>query len=213
MTQTTTNPAATPTPGIGAILRTYQGWVNTVTQHISQAVAAVENLYAEQDVIIDQLKAALGRNSSLRHSDFDGIFAAVLARRNEHRAPLAQLASGYYADRQALLGDLRELFQGNVARAQEIWPGLKGRLLDEQKDSARQAVAMLRRIHVEQQEVSAALAGLLVRSEKVRIDDLKLVANRLANKDVGHWAELADLLAGCESAARQANDQWQKLAG
>jgi hypothetical protein len=195
------------------MLHTYQGWVETVTQHISKAVAAIDSLYADQDAVIDQLKAALARGSSLRHADFDGIFAAVLSRRNQQRAPLAQLADSYYADRQAILGDLRALFQCNVARAQDLWPGLKDRLLHEQETSTRQAVAMLRRMHVEQQELSAALGGLLSRGDRLRVNDLKTVANRLANRDSRCVAELADLLAGCESAARQTDEKWQKLAG
>jgi hypothetical protein len=195
------------------MVQTYRQWVNTMAGYMRRAVCLLQGFYGEQDRTISRLKEALGRNNSLRHADFDRIFAAVLARRSQAQDPLARLVQDYCAGREALLAELHGLLNGDVARAQELWPRLKARLLEEQEDSVAQAVAALRRVHVEQEELSAALAGLLERSGELRANDLKTVANRLANRDPGRSADLAELLALCDSAARQTDEKWQKLAG
>ena len=65
---------------------------------------------------------------------------------------------------------------------------------------------------MEQQKISAALSGLLGRGEMLKIDDLKTVVQTLASRDSRTSAELAALLAICESAGRNAGLKWQCLA-
>ena len=120
---------------------------------------------------------------------------------------------GYRANRQELIEEVREIFNANLARAVKAWPVLKQRLLDEQDAGADKVVLALRQVHVEQEELSTALSGLLFRGEKLRINDMKTVAGKLAATDSRGYAELAALLAMCESAGRDAGLKWQRLAG
>ena len=179
---------------------------------MGRAVDLLENLYAEQDEIIEQLKRTLSKSKSFRRSDFDAIFEKVLAERRRTREALPALVDGYRADREALIQEVQELFCSNLPQAVETWPILKERLLDSQDSGEREVVAALRGVHVEQEELSAALLGLLRRGEKIRIGDLKTVAKRLAARDSSESAELAALLTMCESAGRDAGRKWQRLA-
>jgi hypothetical protein len=93
----------------------------------------------------------------------------------------------------------------------ETWPALKRRLLGEKDDGVGEIVEVLRQVNIEQEQIAAALSGLLMRGERLKIDDLKTVAQRLAGRDSRASAELAALLAGCESAGRNAALRWQRL--
>ena len=180
---------------------------------MARAVGLLGDLYIEQDEIIEQLKKALSRSKSLRRSDFDTIFANVLTRRQRTKQTLPSLVDGYRTNRQEVIKEVESMFSANLAEAVKAWPALKQRLLDEQDAGAGNVVAALRAVHVEQEELSAALSGLLSRGEKVRIGDLKTVAKKLAARDSRESAELAALLTMCESAGRDAGLKWQRLAG
>jgi len=180
---------------------------------MTSAISLLEDLYTEQDDIIEQLKKTFSRSNSLRRSDFDTIFASVLVRRQRTQQTLPSLVDGYRTNRQEVITEVEDIFSANLAEAVKVWPTLKQRLLDEQNAGAGKVVAALRAVHVEQEELSAALSGLLCRGEKLRISDLKTVAKRLASRDSRESAELAALLGMCESAGRNAGLKWQRLAG
>ena len=206
-------PITTASREVQPIIEKYQQAVAAVAGYMARAVALLEGLYAEQDEIIEQLKRALARSNSLRRSDFDTIFANVLTRRQRTKQTLPSLVHGYRANRQEVIGEVEDIFSANLADAVNAWPVLKQRLLDEQDAGAGKVVTALRVVHVEQEELSAALSGLLMRGEKLRIGDLKTVATKLTARDSGESAELAALLTMCESAGRDAGLKWQRLAG
>ena len=105
------------------------------------------------------------------------------------------------------------MFSTDVDQAVIAWPVLKDRLLGGDDGQTRQIVAALREVHVEQEKISAALSGLLMRGDKLKINDLRTVAQRLDGDNSRDSAELAALLAVCESAGRNVGLQWQRLAG
>lgn len=206
-------PVTTAGRDVQPIVEKYRQAVEAVAGYMTRAVALLEDLYVEQDEIIKQLKTTLSKSKSLRRSDFDAIFANVLARRQRTKQTLLSLVDGYRTNRRELIEEVREIFNANLAQAVRAWPALKQRLLDEQDAGAGEVVLALRQVHVEQEELSAALSGLLCRGEKLRINDMKTVAKNLAATDSRGSAELAALLAMCESAGRDAGLKWQRLAG
>ena len=193
------------------IIEKYHRSVEAVANYMTRAVDLLEGLYTAQNNTINQLKTILSKSKSLRRSDFDAIFSDVLAKRRRTRETLSSLVDGYRANRQRVIQEVQELFCSNLARAVELWPNLKQRLLDEQDAGAGKVVAALRQVHMEQEELSTALSGLLMRGEKVKIDDLTMVARKLSRRNSVDSAELASLLAMCESAARNAGLEWQHL--
>lgn len=195
------------------ILDRYRAAGETVAGYMSRAVALLKDLYAEQDEMIEQLKRLLSRSKSLRRSDFDGIFANLLARRHRTRGMLSTLVEGYRANRELLIQEIEDLCSSEASWASNAWPALKQRLLDGQDTGEREVVAVLRQVHMEREELSAALSDLLSRGERLKISDLKTVVQRLASRDSRESAELAALLATCEAAGRNASMQWAKLAG
>jgi hypothetical protein len=211
---------------IRPVIERYRGAVDMVAGYMERAVALLDDLCAEQDRMMDQLKAILSRRKSLRRTDFDAIFTDVLAQRRRSRETLPALVGGYRANREAVIHDLEELFAADTPQAgastgaatpteppAEAWQLLKERLLDSRDTGEREVVAVLRQVHMEQQELSTALSGLLERAERLKIGDLKTVAKKLAAGDSGESAKLSALLAACEAAGRSAGLQWQKLAG
>ena len=199
-------------PSIQAITEAYRAGIETVTGYMIHAVALLEDLYAEQDETIGQLKRVLSKNTSLRHSDFDVIFTTVLAKRRRARESLPALVEGYRVSREAFIQEIQDLFNTNMDEAGKAWPALKQRLLDGQDTCEREVVTALRQVHMEQEELSTALSGLLKRGEKVKISDLKTVAKSLSSRDSRDSAELARLLAMAEATGRDAGLSWQRLA-
>jgi hypothetical protein len=217
VTETTINlPKSVDTCAVHPAIETYQTWVDTLAGYMKRAADLLENLYAEQDQVIDQLRKLCARTHCLRHADFDAIFGSVLTDRRATRESLSVMVDGYRARREAVVQEVRDLFSGgdsDVAQAVKAWPDFKARLLDEKADGAGEIVAALRQVHIEQEKISTALTGLLMRRERLKIDDLKTVAKRLASRDSRDSAELAALLAVCESAGRNAGLKWRRLAG
>jgi len=211
---------------IRAVVERYRGAVGTVAGYMQRAVALFDDLYAEQDQMMDRLKAILSRGKSLRRADFNAIFTDVLAKRQRTREALPALVEGYRANRQAVIQDLQDLFGAEGPRAAAptgdgmptqpptgAWQTLKDQLLDTHDTGEREVVAALRQVHVEQEELSTALSGLLARGEELKLDDLKTVAKKLADRDSRESAKLAAFLATCEAAGRSAGLQWRRLAG
>ena len=214
MTETTIDlPKSLETSAVHPVIETYRTWVDTLAGYMKRAADLLENLYAEQDQVIDRLRKLCARTHCLRHADFDAIFGRVLANRGRTRQSLSALVDGYRAGREAVINDVREMFASDMAQAVKAWPALKQRLLSEKDNGVSQIVAALRQVHIEQEKIATALMGLLMRGERLRIDDLKTVAERLASRDSRDSAELAALLAVCESAGRSAGLRWQRLAG
>ena len=204
------------TAAVHPVIETYRTWVDTLAGYMKRAADLLENLYAEQDQVIDQLRKRCAKTHCLRHADFDAIFGSILADRGKTRESLSALVDGYRAGREAVLREVREMFSPgrcDMAHAVTAWPALKARLLSEKDDGAGEIVAALRQVHIEQEKISTALKGLLMRGERLKIDDLKTVAQRLAGRESRDSAELAALLAVCESAGRDAGLRWRRVAG
>ncbi len=195
------------------IIDTYRTWVDTLAGYMKHAAQLLEDLYAEQDQTIDQLRNLCGKTHSLRHADFDGIFSKVLENRRRTRESSAALVDQYRAGREAIICELQDLLTTDIIQAVEAWPILKNRLLGGHDDQMHQLVSILRQVHIEQEKISAALSGLLMRGERLKIDELKTVAQRLSGGRSPESAELAALLAVCESASRDADLKWERLAG
>lgn len=217
MTDMTMTPPKWPeTSAVHPVIETYRTWVDTLAGYMKRAADLLENLYAEQDEVIHQLRKLCARTHCLRHADFDAIVGGALANRRGTRESLSALVDGYRAGREAVIEEAREMFSaGNCDMAEVVkaWPALKARLLNDKDDGAGEIVAVLRQVHMEQEKISTALTGLLMRGEKLKIDDLKTVTQRLAGRDSRDSAELAALLAVCESAGRNAELRWQRLGG
>ena len=200
-------------PSVQQVFERYRTAVDTVAGYMSRAVALLEDLYAEQDAMIEQLKGTLSKSKSLRRSDFDAIFGNVLAKRRRTRGMLSTLVDGYRANREALIQEIEDLCSSDAPQSAQVWPALKKRLLDGHDAGEQEVVGVLRQVHMEREELSTALSDLLSRGERLKISDLKTVVQRFASRDSRESAELAALLATCEAAGRNASMQWEKLAG
>ena len=215
MTETTIDtPASQETSEVQHVIETYRAWVETLAGYMERAAGLLDGLYAEQDGTVDHLRKLCAKTHSLRHVDFDAIFGKVLAGGRKTRESLSLLVNGYRTGREAVIQEVKDMFTADTAQAvlcKKTWPALKQRLLGEKDDGVGEIVAALRQVHVEQEQIATALSGLLTRGEKLKIDDLKTVAQRLASRDSRASAELAALLAGCESAGRNAALRWQRL--
>ena len=194
-------------------IETYRTWVDTLTTYMKRAAQLLESLYTEQDQIIDQLRKLCAKTHSLRHADFDSIFGKILADRRKTRESSASLVDRYRAGREAIIREVQAALSSEMSQAVQSWPLLKQRLLGEQDDGMCEIIAALRQVHIEQQKISTALSGLLMRGDKLKVEELKTVAQRLASRDSQESAELAALLAVCESAGRDVGMKWQRLAG
>ena len=212
MTETTIDaPASQETSEVQHIIETYRAWVETLAGYMERAAGLLEGLYAEQDQTVDQLRKLCAKTHSLRHVDFDAIFGKVLAGGRKTRESLSLLVNGYRTGREAVIQEVKDMFTADTAQAVKTWPALKQRLLGEKDDGVGEIVAALRQVHVEQEQIATALSGLLMRGERLKIDDLRTVSERLASRDSRASAELAALLAGCESAGRNAALRWERL--
>jgi hypothetical protein len=114
-TMTHTMPVSGQMSAVHPIIETYQAWVETLAGYMKRAADLLENLYAEQDQVIDQLRKLCARTHCLRHADFDAIFGRVLADRGRTRESLSALVDGYHAGREAVIQEVREMFASDMA--------------------------------------------------------------------------------------------------
>jgi hypothetical protein len=198
---------------IQPILDTYREWVATLGGYMKSAAELLEGLYADQDRMIEQLRRVFAKRHSLRRVDFDLAFGRAIEQRRQTRRDLLSMAEAYRASREAVLREIQDAFAGDLAQTAQAWPALKERLLCEEDGGVTEVAAALRCVHMEQQQLTTAIAGLLSRSEKLKVQDLRTVANRLADTRSGKSAELAALLGMCDAAARAAGQNWRRLAG
>ena len=194
------------------IIAAFRTWVEALVGYMKRAAQLLENLYAGQDQAIEQLRALCAKTHSLRHADFDDIFGKVLTDRHRTRASAATLVDQYRVGREAIIHEVRDLLTTDINQAVKTWPILKQRLLGGEDDQMHKIVSVLREIHIEQEKITTALSGLLTRGEKLKIDELKTVAQKLAGGGPPEAAELAALLAVCDSAGHEAGLNWQRLA-
>lgn len=217
MTDITINmPTSLEESDIQYLIETYRAWIRTLAGYMELATELLENLYAQQDETIAHLRTLCAKTLSVRRVDFDAILGKVVGGRSESRQCLSELVNRYRAGREAVILEVREMFLAGGLDVREVvnaWPALKQRLLSETDDGVEKIVAALRQVHMEQENISTALRALLTRGEKLKIDDLKTVAQRLASRDSRDSVELAALLAVCESASHNAGLTWQRLAG
>ena len=214
MTKTQTEPTTIEaSSSVHPILETYKAWVDTLVGYMQRAAELLNRLYAEQDQVIVQLRDLCAQQHSLRHADFDAIFARVLADRRTTTDSLGALVNAYRAGREAVIREIQEACASDLSHAVQAWPAIKERLLSQQDDGMAQIVGSLRQVHVEQEKVTAALTALVGRGERLKIEDVKAVAQKLATRDSRDSVELAALLAICESAGRDATHRWRRLAG
>lgn len=206
-------PVMQETSSVLHIIDSYHGWVDTLAGCMERAAGLLANLFAQQDDVVDQLRKLCSRTHSLRHSDFDAIFGKLLADRGHTRQSLAAMVNEYRSGRDAVIDEAREMFTSDMATAAKAWPDLKQRLLNEPDDGVGDIVAALRQVHMEQETLATALSGLLMRGDRLRVEDLKFVAQKLTAGDSRDSAELAALLQVCESAGRNAAQRWERLAG
>ena len=198
---------------IQPILDTYREWVATLSGYMKSAADLLEGLYADQDRMIEQLRRAFAKRHSLRRVDFDLAFGRAIEQRRQTRRGLLSVAEAYRASREVVLREIEEAFEGDLAQTARAWPALKERLLDQEDGAATEVAAVFRCVHMEQEQLTTALAGLLSRSERLKVNDLRAVANRLADTASGKSAELAALLGMCDAAGRTVGQKWRKLAG
>jgi hypothetical protein len=198
---------------IQPILDTYREWVATLSGYMESAAALLEGLYADQDRMIEQLRRVFAKRHSLRRVDFDLAFGKAIEQRRATRRGLLGVAEAYRASREAVLREIQDAFEGDLAQTAQAWPALKERLLDQEDGGATEVAAVFRCVHMEQEQLTAALSGLLSRAEKLKVKDLRTVANRLTDTASGKSGELAALLGLCDAAARAAGQKWLRLAG
>lgn len=200
------------TRSIQSFIHSYEASVDNLARHMQRAVERLDWLHADQDEMVRELRKAFAKLHSLRHHDFNAILRKAISQRRHDRDSLADLVEKYRHSQKQAIGELKELFSSDVDRAVREWPELKTRVLDK-RDGAAEVIAAFRRVHVEQEELSAAMSNLLERADKIDVSDLKELARAVNSRNSRERADLAGILATCESAALNAAMTWERLAG
>ena len=193
------------------LIQGYEQRVNTVTRYMTQAADLLCQLAGEQDVMIAQLKDMLAARCSFRHKDFDGAVRRVVAKRRERLAALPGLIEDFRHTEQGLVDKVRQLLTGNAADVARAWPELKQEMLSLQRMRERNVSRMLKRAHIEQEELCRGLKGLLSKGEKIRIADLKAVMREINAISPQEMTDLADVFRDCQSACAEVSEAWANV--
>lgn len=191
------------------LIKGYEDRVTTVTEYMTQAADLLAQLGREQDAMIEQLRYTLAGRRSLRNKDFDDLVGRMVSERHRRLKALPALIEDFRRAERAVVGKLRALLTGNAAGVARAWPELKNEMLSLQRIRERNVSRALRRAHIEQEELSRGLRGLLAKGEKVRISDLKAVVREINAISPLELNDLAEVLRDCQSVCAEVSDAWQ----
>jgi len=193
------------------LIKGYEQRVNMVTEYMTQAADLLAQLRREQDIMIAQLRNTLAERRSLRRKDFDSLVWKVVSERRQRLEALPALIQDFRQAEEAIVRKLRQLVRGNAADVARAWPELKKEMLSLQRMRERNVARALKRVHIEQEELTRGLKGLLARGERVRIADLKAILREIKAVSPQELADLAGVFRDCGSACTQVSEAWQKV--
>ena len=193
------------------LIKGYEQRVTTVSEYMTQAADLLAQLGKEQDAMIAQLRDTLAGRRSLRNRDFDELVGRVVSERRQRLGALPGLIEDFRRAERAVVGKLRALLTGNAADVARAWPELKKEMLSLQRIRERTVSRALRRTHIEQEELSRGLRGLLAKGEKVRISDLKAVVREINAVSPQELVDLAEVIRDCQSACAEVSGAWQDV--
>ena len=193
------------------LIRGYEQRVGTVTAYMGQAAELLAQLGREQDSMIARVRDTLAERRSFRRKDFDGLAGRVISDRRQRLEALPALIVEFRRAEHAVVARLRGLLEGDAADVAQAWPELKSEMLSLQRTRERNVSRALKRVHIEQEELSRGLKGLLAKGERVRIADLKAVVREIDAIAPKESADLAGLLRDCQSACAEISEAWQQV--
>ncbi|MFQ5894799.1 MAG: hypothetical protein ACE5JJ_03145 [Nitrospinota bacterium] len=158
------------------LLDSYEARLRTVESLMAQAIVALKRFREEQDRALEGLRDFLAQNESLRRKDFDAMMGAIRVQRRDKERHVSQVVAGFLLQGQATVEELRTILSDGRCMGVEECRALVGKILTQHQSCERKAGEALRDLHLEQEELGAALKKLLDRGKPPRVRDLKALA-------------------------------------
>ena len=194
------------------IVDSYELRLEIVSVLMKEAAEALQNLQAEQEAAIANLREDLAKKRSLRKRDFDAMIGGVFTRRGDREQEVAQALEEFRKGGAEIATELRTLLtgEGEVVSAQDF-AHLKTDILARQEERKRKIVEVLREFHREQEELSTTLGKLLSKGESATVKDLKLMVRALKVQRQEREGEMGGVLKELERVDDEVAEEWQRV--
>lgn len=182
--------------------------IKLVTILVKEAARHIQDCCNEQAAMIEQLRENLARYEGLRKKDFDMLMEAVLTKRKEKEFETQKALESLFRDEKDVLDKLRNISStGDIADFEDV----KTDILSRQQEKEKVIARLLMDLHMEQEELSAALKGLLSKGEKVRIRNFKGVVNVFKVQQRESQDEMDRMLDEVYATRQEVASKWLRL--
>lgn len=201
-------------PAMRELLKTivgaYERRIEVFAQVMRETNQLLMGLTAKQEVLLAQLRQRLARARSLRRKDFDLMMEGARPKAGEEKDLLLPFLESLEKEGRALCEALKKAFRNPGAAGLGELQARSSQTLNRLEEKEREAIRMLRRAQLRQEELSAALKGLACKGEGLTIAEFRGVIKGLRLRRGAGEAEPGRILEDLEFAQEEANLRWAR---
>lgn len=198
---------------IESVIDSYELRVKMVGDLIRQAAEALKDFHIEQENLASELKNLLTKTESLRKKDFDKMMEKIWSRRKKKREEeITQMIEKFQMEEKRILRELRKILDPSKPVRIDDLEVIKEEIMTRCKDREREVSNMLKKFHLEQEELCSALKKLLSKGERVRVKDLKAMIQEIQIQWIYREGEMGRLFEELEKVRDEMIDPvWQRV--
>ncbi|MFQ5896477.1 MAG: hypothetical protein ACE5JJ_11795, partial [Nitrospinota bacterium] len=183
----------------------------TVESLMAQAIVALKRFREGQDRTLEELRDFLAQNESLRRKDFDAMMGAIRTHRRDKERRANQMVAGFLLQGQATVEELRTILSDGPGLEVEECEALIGKILEQHQSCERKVGGALCDLHLEQEELGAALRKLLAGGKAPRVRDLKALARAFLTRRSLARSEAGRVLRELTSVREGVAARWRPV--
>jgi len=193
------------------IIASYERRVQMVGALMKRSTKWLEAFRREQEEMAVKLREHLARAESLRYRDFDRLMQQIWIERRETEKEVIQAVEDWQRDEEEIVAQMKRILAGDECPTPEDFRAMQDTILTRQKEREHELGELLKRILMEQEQLSAALTKLLAKGEQIRIKDFKAMLSHLSAWRRYRDSNMAWTLEECEKVRQQVEAEWQQV--
>ena len=193
------------------VLHAYERRVQIFSIVLKEVNRMLGQLHTEQEVLITDLRERLARSCSLRRKDFDRIMARAGLPWKGAEEQTMPVLEGLEKEGKSLCEVLKRTCENPGPAGLPKLRAISREILSRLEESERQAIRILRKAQVHQEEMRSALKGLVSKGESISIEDLYRTIQGLNM----HWGagktETGNILEDLQEVRAETHVRWANV--
>lgn len=194
-----------------SIIDSYEMRVKTVSTLMEQVNELLKSFHIEQEEMSGELRERLAKGECLRKKDFDAMMESIRAQRREREKEVSQMLERFRSEEERMITELRSMLISSERTRLEDFKIMKESILTRQREREEEVGDMLRKFHLEQEELSTILKKLLQKGESVRIKDFKIAIESIRVRQRERESEVSKMLEDFRKVHEEVSTEWQKV--